>query len=125
MTDTARKSASGSETRQRTRVVQVRLTEAEYAEISAHADAALLTLASYVRATALDTPPPRARRRPAVEAVQVARMLAQLGKIGSNLNQIAHHLNAGHGTPNVAVARAAEDVSALRDACMITLGRKP
>lgn len=125
MERTATRRASGSETRQRTRVVQVRLSEAEYAEVAARAQAALLTPSSYVRASALDAPPPRARRRPAVEAVQVARVLAQLGKIGSNLNQIAHRLNVGRNVAPDSVAQAAEDVSAMRDACMASLGRKP
>jgi len=125
MAQTTAKRASGSETRQRTRVVQVRLSEAEYAEIAKRAEAALLTPASYVRAATLDAPPPRARRRPAVEAVQVARVLAQLGKIGSNLNQIAHRLNAGRSVAPESVDRAAADVSAMRDACMASLGRKP
>lgn len=123
MVRTEKSKASGSETRQRTRVVQVRLSEAEYAEIASRADAALLTPASYVRDAVLDAPAPRARRRPAVEAVQVARVLAQLGKIGSNLNQLARQANAGLPVPRDALARALADVSAMRDATMACLGR--
>jgi predicted kinase len=123
MVRTEKSKASGSETRQRTRVVQVRLSEAEYAEITSRADAALLTPASYVRDAVLDAPAPRARRRPAVEAVQVARVLAQLGKIGSNLNQLARQANAGLPVPRDALARALADVSAMRDATMACLGR--
>jgi hypothetical protein len=125
MAKAERSTVSGSENRQRTRVMQVRLTEAEYAEIAARAEAALLTPASYVREALLDVEPPRARRRPAVEAVQVARVLAQLGKVGSNLNQLAHKANSGLPVPRDALARALADVSAMRDAAMACLGRRP
>lgn len=123
MERTARSKVSGTETRQRTRVVQVRLSEAEYSEITGRAEAALLTPASYVRDVVLDAPAPRARRRPAIEAVQVARVLAQLGKVGSNLNQLARQANAGLPVPRDALARALADVSALRDAALASLGR--
>jgi len=124
MTETA-KNISGSETRQRQHGVHVRLTSAEFAEVSNRANDALLTPASYIRMAVMDTPPPRARRRPSVEAEQVGRVLAQLGKIGSNLNQIAHQMNAGNSVAHETLARALTDVSVMRDACMGALNRKP
>jgi len=124
MTETKRK-ISGTEKRQRTHGVHVRLTSAEFSEVANRADAALLTPASYIRQAVLDSPAPRARRRPSVEAEQVARVLAQLGKIGSNLNQIAHQMNAGNSVAHETLARALTDVSVMRDACMSALNRKP
>ena len=124
MTDEAKRT-SGSETRRRTKVLQVRLSEAEFASIEDMAAAALLTPAALVRQQLLDAPPPRAARRPSVEAEQVARVLAQLGKIGSNLNQIAHSLNAGRSVNGEYLARALTDVAAMRDACFTAMGRKP
>lgn len=120
--DTGKK--SGSETRQRNRVLQVRLTDAELAEIDAMADRAELSPASYARAILLDTPAPRAKRRPAVDTVQVAKLLGEIGKIGSNVNQIAYQLNGGKGASETAIATALADVATIRKACMEALGRK-
>ena len=121
--DTA--SRSGTETRQRGKLLQIRVTAAELAEIEAQAEAAELTSASYARSVLLSAPAPRARRRPAVQTQEVARLLGELGKVGSNLNQIAHAVNTGQAiAPNV-LADAIDDVRAMRDACLAALGRKP
>ena len=120
--DTSKK--SGSETRQRNKVLQVRLTDAEFSEIEAMADRAELTPASYARSILLDTPAPRAKRRPAVDTVQVAKLLGEIGKVGSNINQIAHQMNAGVATSSTAINSALADVAEMRKACMEALGRK-
>ena len=117
---------SGSENRERKKLLQIRVTEDELAEIAAVADRAQLTVPSYARQILLDAPPPRARRRPSVDTQQVAKLLGELGKVGSNLNQIAHHLNAGAGgAGSNAIASAIEDVQAMRNECMKALGHKP
>jgi len=85
---------SGSETRQRANgAVLVRLLPDERARIEAKARAAGLSLAAYLRACALGDAGPRARRSAPVNAELLARATAQLNKVGSNLNQIAHALN--------------------------------
>lgn len=125
MTDDERKK-SGSEKRQRNKVLQVRCTDAEFAQIEAMADRVELTPASYARSFLLDAPAPRAVRRPAVDTAQVAKLLADLGKVGSNLNQIAYHLNSGTSSVSPqAVESALADVAEMRKACMEALGRKP
>lgn len=87
---------SGSERRQRARgAVLVRLLPEERAAVEQNASAAGLSLASYARACMLLTPGPRAKRRAPVDAVALAQAAAALNKVGSNLNQIAHVLNAG------------------------------
>lgn len=117
---------SGSEKRKRNKVLQVRLTESELAQIEAMADRVELTAPSYARSFLLDAPAPRAVRRPAVDTAQVAKLLADLGKVGSNLNQIAYHLNSGTSSVSPqAVESALADVAEMRDACMEALGRKP
>lgn len=122
--DTAKK--SGSETRQRRKLLQIRVSDTELSSIAEMADRAALTIPSYARQILLDTPPPRAVRKPSVDTQQVAKMLGELGKVGSNLNQIAHHLNAGTaGAGSNTITAALEDVQAMRDACMKALGRKP
>lgn len=122
--DTPRR--SGTETRQRSKLLQVRVTPDELAEIVAQADRAQLTPASYARSVLLSAPAPRARRRPSIEAETLGRLLGDLGKVGSNLNQIAHHLNAGRAEVSPAALDAAlSDVADIRAAIMAAMGRKP
>ncbi|MBL4596508.1 MAG: plasmid mobilization relaxosome protein MobC, partial [Robiginitomaculum sp.] len=53
------------------------------------------------------------------------RVLAELGKIGSNVNQIARSLNAKSGVHGEHLEDALTSISAMRTACMEALGRKP
>ena len=121
-----RPSKSGTETRQRKRMLGVRVTDAEMAEIEEHASRAGLTPSSYARSVLLAAPAPRARRRPSIEAEAMGRLLGELGKVGSNLNQIAHHMNAGRAEVSpAAIAAALSDVADIRAALMEAMGRKP
>ena len=61
-----------------------------------------LSAGTLIRRALLNTPPPPATRRPGPEREALARLLAEcarikgeLGKHGSNLNQIAYYLNSG------------------------------
>lgn len=124
MTQAMRKT-SGSEKRQRQRSLNIRMTDAELAEIEAKANDLELAPSSYARMILLDSPPPRARRKPSVEVESVAKVLAQLGKIGSNINQIAHALNANVPVHPAAIEFTLKEVNAMRDACLEALNRKP
>ena len=60
------------------------------------------TFAELVRHALFDAPAPKATHRRLADDQAIARVLAEIarlkaeaGKHGSNLNQIAHHLNAG------------------------------
>ena len=117
--------ASGSETRKRSHMVSVRLSDSEFASLSRHADACEITPASYMRMQTLDIPPPRASRKPSINRELTARVLAELGKIGSNVNQIARSLNAKSGVHGEHLEDALTSISAMRTACMEALGRKP
>jgi methionine synthase I (cobalamin-dependent) len=86
---------SGSERRQRGVPVSVRFLPDERATVEDRAREVGLSLASFLRAAVLGTPGPRARRSPPVNAEALGRATAALNKVGSNLNQIAHGLNAG------------------------------
>lgn len=94
---------SGSETRKKSIPVTTRYDEIEFAVLSDAASKAGLTLASYQRVQTLQTEPrTRSTRRPSVERELLAKLLGQigavkgeLGKSGSNLNQIAHAANLG------------------------------
>ena len=69
--------------------------KAEYEILTAKADDAGLSPGAYMRACALGSTGPRARRSPTVDRELAARAIAELNKAGSNLNQIAHALNIG------------------------------
>ena len=86
---------SGSERRQKGRIVPFRVSQAEYAELDALAEREGLTIGSYVRSRVLTVPTTRAVRRPVVEVQTLTRLLAELHKIGSNINQTAKRVNMG------------------------------
>ena len=81
-------------------------------------------------AVLLDVPLPK-RRRPTVNTKLLGRVLAELGKIGSNINQIAYHLNAGRpgdvldGSIEAALRELLEWRTALLHAIGEERNRKP
>jgi hypothetical protein len=104
--------------------IAVRCTAKDRAVITEAATRAGLSVGAYLRATALGSPGPRAVRRPPVERTELARILGQLGKVGSNLNQLAHAYNRDRilpGFPEILAMR--RDVRAMRDTLMKALGR--
>ena len=119
------KRRGGSEKRQRTAAILVRLTPEERAAAEDAASRAGLSLASFARGQMLGGKPPRAAKRPPVEKAQLALILAQLGKIGSNLNQIARASNMGLFTTGDYEALREETAAlvAVRGALMAALGR--
>lgn len=90
-----RKSRSGSETRKRLVAIRVRLTPEEKAEVEEASRRFGLTPASYAREQMLNRKALRSVRRPSIERELLAKTLAQLGKVGSNMNQIARAANIG------------------------------
>lgn len=115
---------SGSEKRQRVHKLSARFNEQEATAIRSMADRSGLSVAALIRKGLLNTPPPRAARRPTVNHKAVAQLLGQLGKIGSNLNQLAKHANAGKIQPN-SIELALRDLLELRTACLQALGQEP
>lgn len=114
---------SGTNKRQRTRVLSGRFNDQEVAAIQRTGQ----SLAALVRQQVLKTPAARAVRRPTVDHQAVARILAQLGKIGSNINQLAHHANAGRPMDRMSnnLELALRDLAELRHACLHALGQEP
>jgi hypothetical protein len=72
-----------------------RVTTTLRARIRAEMEAAGLSYSAFMRARFGEKPGPRARRNPGPDTVLLAKLLAELGKSGSNLNQIAYQLNTG------------------------------
>jgi Bacterial mobilisation protein (MobC) len=100
---------SRSETRQRPKGVCVRFNESEFLDVESRADGAGLSNAAYLRACALGSAGPRAKRSPTVERKLAAQAIAELNKAGSNLNQIARAVNMAlsPAAPEITAAAAA------------------
>lgn len=108
----------------RTKLIPVRCTEHERQAIKAAADRAGLSVGALLRASALGDAGPRAVRRPPVERKELARLLGWLGKLGSNVNQLAHGYNRDRilpGFPELLTIR--REIGEMRAALMKALGR--
>ena len=77
----------------RTVVFRVRLTEGEFEQLTADADTAGVDLSTMARAQILGAPTPTRARRRSVDHETLGRVLAELGRIGGNLNQMAKVAN--------------------------------
>lgn len=113
------------ENRQRNRKTDTRWDDAEYSALTDRAQETGLSRNAYIRAAVLGTPGPRAKRSPPVNAEALGRATAALNKVGSNLNQIAHVLNAGGTTLTMhecfaALAETRSAAAAIRE----IVGRK-
>ncbi|MDB5584483.1 MAG: hypothetical protein JWR80_9659 [Bradyrhizobium sp.] len=113
----------GSEKRARDRHITIRLTADERARIDGDAERAGLTSGSYARRTLLGADTPRQIRRPPVERKELARLLGELGHIGSNLNQIAREANQGDGVDRVGLGEDLRGLRIVREAILAALGR--
>jgi Bacterial mobilisation protein (MobC) len=111
MPDGKPKSRRGSERRKKTHLVTSRYDEAEFAELEEAASRAGITLASYQRVQSISKPKTRSTRRAPIERELLAKVLGQLGKIGSNLNQIAHQAHLGRDVQ----AEVSAELPALRE----------
>ena len=73
----------------------------------------------------LAPPAPRQVRRPPVERRELARLLAELGHIGGNLNQLAKAANTGVVTCDGEIEAALGGLAEVRNAILKALGREP
>jgi hypothetical protein len=117
-----------SEKRKRTILRPARFTPEEAARFDAKA-APYGGASAFIRYLALDHPLPRSK----VELQMLSKVLAEMGKIGSNINQIAHRYNMAEGRPSGNIEGALEtalnELLEWRMALMQSLGyernRKP
>lgn len=95
-------------------------------QVQADAQAAGLSYGAFMRAVFSPDgkPGPRSRRAaPTPEKRLLVQMLAELGKIGSNHNQLARAFNATGETPGQAEwRRCAADIQDMRRAVLAALG---
>lgn len=113
---------SGSEKRQRKVKRTVRLTTLEDALLCTYADHAGLTIASYLRHSALHMPPPRAARRPTVNHQLAVRLLAEIGQLNTAFRAAVAHAD---GVDPQAVETAIRDQSELRLVLLESMGLAP
>ncbi|MCI9470863.1 MAG: MobC family plasmid mobilization relaxosome protein [Lachnospiraceae bacterium] len=74
--------------------IMLRLTDTEYEIVSGHAKSANLPLAEYVRKQVMKQKV-IAKYEIVADLPELKKLIAEFGKIGSNLNQIAKHFNSG------------------------------
>lgn len=117
--------AGGTDKRQRTKQSLVRWTVDEHARMTQKADKAGMATAAFLRAAALGDAGPRAQRRAPADKDALLRILGQLGRIGSNVNQIARRLNLG-GAPDLPeIQEALSAYLEIRNAIFEALGLDP
>jgi len=121
--DSREKKPHGSEQRERQKSVRARVTETEYAAIEERARRAGLSTAAYLRACALGDSGPRAKRAPPVNRELMATALADLNRVGNNLNQIAHHLNTGGHPDRAKMADARAELVVCLQMILKAIGR--
>jgi hypothetical protein len=103
--------------------ISVRCTAKDHAVINEAATKAGLSIGAYLRSLALGTAGPRAVRRPPVERKELARLLGHLGKVGSNINQLAYAYNRDRLLPGFAeLVAMRREVGEMRAALMKALG---
>ena len=78
----------------RSHPVMLRFTDAEYARFLSHAKAAALPLAEYLRRQVTGKKV-TVKYEIVADLPELKKLIAEFGKIGSNLNQIARHFNSG------------------------------
>jgi hypothetical protein len=115
----------GSETRQRGRRITFRVSDAEYAELEAAADAARLTIGSYVRERSLEAPRTQPRRRHSADHELLRRLYGQLARIGSNIHQLLRRVNFGDTPPLAEYPQAITGLGDSMDVLREALGQPP
>ena len=100
---------SKSQTRQRKYGVYVACTEEERDAINKKAAEAGLSAAGFLRACALNKVTARTKRRPPVDREILEKAIAELRRVGNNINQIARAANMNEPTEAGLLAAALDD----------------
>jgi len=106
---------SESESRVREKSFPIRLTDDEFSKLTQRADALGLSRAAYVRLKALGKAGPRSQKVPRAGTKDLAKLLAEVNKIGSNINQIARALNRGRDFEKEFAQTLVERIRELQD----------
>jgi hypothetical protein len=120
----AKPKRSGSETRQATARVTIRLTPEQRRQLDEWANSAGLACGSYARAKLFTGQPIRAARVPSIERQALAQLLAQLGRLNGNVYQISRASNFGEWYHPDDLKDALKQITELRSALLTALGRE-
>lgn len=126
MPDTPKKSppTHGTETRKKGLMVGFRVAQEEKTEIETAAEEAGLTVGSFVREKMLLTCKTRKCQRPTIDRVLLSKTLAQLGKVGANLNQAVKLGHEGNVRGIEKVVSFLEELRLLKESILEALRRK-
>ena len=108
----------------KSRRIAVRVTDDQWGKLDTKAAALGLKIGGYLRTVALGSAGARTMKRASAERVELARLLGELGKLGSNVNQIAKAFNSTGAVPTPPELPAMQtDITAMRAALIEALGR--
>lgn len=113
-----------SERRKTTETLQARVTPDEKASFVAQCKTQGISVSEAIKSKIFKRRP-KPQQLPltaGVDPAELSRLLGQIGKIGSNVNQVARHLNQGNRIDQARAERLEESVTAMRDAVLKTLG---
>jgi len=116
-----------SEQRQRQKQIKIRCTAEEFNAAAAKAAQSGLSTSAYARAAMLGDAGPRAKAQLPIDAQLMRQVLAQHGKYGSNLNQVAYVLNrdGARAMLEADIRTALKEWAEIRDMMLVALGRQP
>jgi Bacterial mobilisation protein (MobC). len=110
------------EKRQRKKNKIFRVSDSEFHAFNDNAKALNLTGGDFFRKLCCSSEPLRIKKIRKMDETLLAKILGQLGKWGSNLNQIAHSINIARKEPTYSSSYAAKrldkyenDIAAMRD----------
>ena len=101
----------------KSRYVPLRFTEDQYSVLEHNAKAAQLSVSEYIRRSVTGQKIPEFQ--PIIhDEHEILEELRKINKVGSNLNQIARHLNQGGVMTNPLAAELKDIARMLHDTCM-------
>jgi hypothetical protein len=104
--------------------IAIRCTVQQDKAIREGAARAGLSVGAFLRTLAVGNPGPRSVRRPPIERAELAKLLGHVGKLGSNVNQIAKYANTIRDLPSLSLLLAMrDDIREMRDAVLKALRR--
>ncbi len=108
----------------RSKQLKARFTEAELATVARVSESTGMSVSDLLRYGVLRELPPPSRRNvhPVKDRGELARLLGAVGRIGNNINQLAHVANAGSWPESAAIHEAVADIRMMRQALMQSLG---
>lgn len=108
----------------RSKQLKARFTEAELETVTRVSETTGMSVSDLLRFGVLRQSPPPSRRNvhPVKDKQELARLLGAVGKIGSNVNQLAHIANQGMWPESHLLDEAAADIQWMRSSLMRSLG---